>query len=161
MRRQQAVAAWVLALPFVVLFCVFTAGPVLASLGMSFTDLRSTDVRDPAAAVELVGLANYADLVQDPLFRKVTVNTLVYLLLGVPLTMGVALAIAVALNRLVRFRGVFRVGYYLPGDEHRGGAYPRGQPEHDEGASSHRLRFNRRAARRAQRSGSRVGPMVC
>ena len=40
-RRQQAVAAWVLALPFTALFLVFTAGPVLASLGMSFTDIRS------------------------------------------------------------------------------------------------------------------------
>ena len=47
MRRQQAVAAWVLALPFMVLFLVFTAGPVLASLGMSFTDMRPTDIRSP------------------------------------------------------------------------------------------------------------------
>ncbi|WP_307827870.1 sugar ABC transporter permease [Nocardioides sp. SYSU D00038] len=112
-RRSQAIAAWVLALPFVVLFLVFTAGPVLASLGMSFTDLRSTDVRDPFA-VEVVGLGNYADLVQDPLFLKVTRNTLLYLLLGVPLTMAVALAAAVGLNRVTRLRGFFRVGFYLP-----------------------------------------------
>ncbi len=112
-RRQQAVAAWVLALPFVVLFLVFTAGPVLASLGMSFTDLRSTDIRNPLA-VDFVGLDNYVQLVQDPLFRKVTFNTLLYLVLGVPLTMGVALAAAVGLNRVTRLRGFFRVGYYLP-----------------------------------------------
>ncbi|WP_332664255.1 carbohydrate ABC transporter permease [Aeromicrobium sp.] len=113
MRRQQAVAAWILALPFVALFLLFTAGPVLASLGMSFTDMRSTDVRGPLG-VEFVGLQNYADLIGDPLFRKVTVNTLLYLLLGVPLTMAVALAVAVALNRITRLRGFFRVGYYLP-----------------------------------------------
>ena len=112
-RRSQAVAAWILALPFCALFLVFTAGPVLASLGMSFTDLRSTDVRNPLG-VEFVGLANYVDLVSDPLFRKVTLNTLLYLLLGVPLTMGVALAVAVALNRIARLRAFFRVGYYLP-----------------------------------------------
>jgi multiple sugar transport system permease protein len=112
-RRQQAVAAWVLALPFVLLFVVFSLGPVLASLGMSFTDMRRTDIRDPFA-VELVGLENYANLVQDPLFRKVTLNTLLYLLLGVPLTMAVALAVAVGINRIERFRGFFRVGYYLP-----------------------------------------------
>ena len=86
-RRAQAVAAWVLALPFVLLFLAFTAGPVLASLGMSFTDFRRADIRSPLA-VEFVGLSNYVDLVQDPLFRKVTVNTLLYLLLGVPLTMA-------------------------------------------------------------------------
>ena len=113
-RRQQAVAAWVLALPFVLLFVVFSLGPVLASLGMSFTDMRRTDIRNPFA-VQLVGLDNYVQLVQDPLFRKVTLNTLLYLLLGVPATMAVALA--------GRRRhqpassgsaGFFRVGYYLP-----------------------------------------------
>ncbi|WP_248579578.1 sugar ABC transporter permease [Nocardioides sp. InS609-2] len=112
-RRGQAVAAWILALPFCALFLVFTAGPVLASLGLSFTDLRSTDVRNPLG-VEFVGLTNYADLVSDPLFRKVTLNTLLYLVLGVPLTMAVALGVAVALNRITRLRAFFRVGYYLP-----------------------------------------------
>jgi multiple sugar transport system permease protein len=112
-RRQQAVAAWILALPFVVLFLVFTAGPVLASLGMSFTDMRSVDTRTPLA-VEFVGIENYVELVQDPLFRKVTINTLMYLLLGVPLTMAAALAVAVGLNRVNRLKGVFRVGFYLP-----------------------------------------------
>jgi len=113
MRRQQAVAAWVLALPFMVLFLVFTAGPVLASLGMSFTDIRRTDIRTPFA-VAFVGIDNYADLLGDPLFRKVMVNTGLYVLLGVPLTMGLALAVAVMLNRVTRLRGLFRVGYYLP-----------------------------------------------
>ena len=113
MRRQQAVAAWVLALPFLVLFLVFTAGPVLASLGMSFTDIRRTDIRTPFA-VTFVGVDNYVDLLGDPLFRKVMVNTGLYVLLGVPLTMGLALAVAVMLNRVTRLRGLFRVGYYLP-----------------------------------------------
>ncbi|GAA1476288.1 sugar ABC transporter permease [Nocardioides aestuarii] len=112
-RRQQAVAAWVLALPFMALFLVFTAGPVLASLGMSFTDMRSTDVRTPFG-VNFVGIENYQELLADPLFRKVTLNTLLYLLLGVPLTMGVALAAAVGLNSIQRFKGFFRVSFYLP-----------------------------------------------
>ncbi len=112
-RRQQAVAAWVLALPFMALFLVFTAGPVLASLGMSFTDLRSTDVRNPFG-VDFVGLENYSELLSDPLFRKVTLNTTLYLVLGVPLTMAAALAVAVGLNRIERLKGFFRVSFYLP-----------------------------------------------
>ena len=112
-RRQQAVAAWVLALPFMALFLVFTAGPVLASLGMSFTDMRSTDVRTPLG-VEFVGIDNYRELIDDPLFRKVTLNTLLYLLLGVPATMALALAVAVGLNRITRLKGFFRVSFYLP-----------------------------------------------
>ena len=112
-RRQQAVAAWVLALPFTLLFLAFTLGPVLASFGMSFTDMRRADIRSPFA-VAFVGLDNYVKLLEDPVFRKVTVNTLLYLVLGGPLTMALALGVAVLLNRIVRFKGFFRVGYYLP-----------------------------------------------
>jgi multiple sugar transport system permease protein len=112
-RRQQAVAAWVLAVPFMALFLVFTAGPVLASLGMSFTDIRSGDMRSPFA-VTFVGLDNYSKLLDDPLFRKVVVNTGLYVVLGVPLTMAAALAVAVGLNRIRVLRGFFRTGYYLP-----------------------------------------------
>ena len=113
MRRQQAVAAWVLALPFMALFLVFTAGPVLASLGMSVTDIRSTDMRSPFS-VGFVGIENYTKLLGDPLFQKVMFNTFAYLVLGVPLTMALALAAAVGLNRIAFLRGLFRVGYYLP-----------------------------------------------
>ncbi|MPZ94812.1 MAG: ABC transporter permease subunit [Propionibacteriales bacterium] len=95
------------------LFLVFTAGPVLASFGMSFTDIRSADMRTPFA-VSFVGVDNYLDLIGNPLFRKVAFNTVLYVVLGVPLTMGIALAIAVGLNRITRLRGFFRVGYYLP-----------------------------------------------
>jgi multiple sugar transport system permease protein len=112
-RRRQAVAAWILAVPFMALFLVFTAGPVLASLGMSFTDMRSTDMQTPLA-VNFVGLANYTQLLADPLFQKVAVNTLLYVVLGVPLTMALALAAAVGLNSIKRFRGIFRVAFYLP-----------------------------------------------
>jgi multiple sugar transport system permease protein len=112
-RRQQAVAAWVLALPFTLIFLAFTLGPVLASFGMSFTDMRRADIRTPFG-VNFVGIDNFARLVEDPLFRKVTLNTLLYLLLGVPLTMAIALFLAVLLNQVNRLRGFFRVGYYLP-----------------------------------------------
>jgi multiple sugar transport system permease protein len=112
-RRQQAVAAWVLAVPFMALFLVFTAGPVLASLGMSFTDIRSGDMRSPFA-VSFAGLDNYTKLIGDPLFQKVAVNTALYVLLGVPLTMAAALAVAVGLNRIKVLRSFFRTGYYLP-----------------------------------------------
>jgi multiple sugar transport system permease protein len=113
MRRQQARAAGILAAPFLLLFLVFTAGPVLASLGMSFTDIKRTDIRTPFA-VSFVGIENYTQLLGDPLFRKVMVNTGLYVVLGVPLTMCLALAVAVMLNRIDRVKGLFRVGYYLP-----------------------------------------------
>ena len=113
LRRRQTVAAWGFCLPFLVLFTVFTAGPVLASLGMSFTDMRSADVRTPFA-VQLVGADNFKALLQDERFLRSLRTTSVFVLVGVPLTMGLALLAAVALNRVGRLRAFFRVGYYLP-----------------------------------------------
>ena len=46
---RQGRAAWILALPFMLLFSVFTAGPVISSLYMSFTDIKSRDLRSPFA----------------------------------------------------------------------------------------------------------------
>jgi multiple sugar transport system permease protein len=113
-RHRQTLAAWGFALPFVALFAVFMVGPVLASLGMSFTDLRSADIRNPFA-VDLVGLDNYVALLSDELFLKVAFNTAYFVLLGVPLTLTLGLAAAVGLNSGIRrFRTAFRVGYYLP-----------------------------------------------
>jgi multiple sugar transport system permease protein len=113
-RDRQTVAAWVLVLPFVLLFLAFTAGPVLGSLGMSFTDIRQRDLRTPFA-VDGVGFGNYAKALSDETFRKAAFNTAYFVVVGVPLTLVVALAAAVLLDRGVqRFRSVFRVGYYLP-----------------------------------------------
>ena len=111
---RRAVTGWGFALPFAVLFAVFMAVPVLASLVMSFTDIRSTDLRDPLA-VDFVGLDNYLRLFDDELFVRAATNTAVFVVLGVPLTMAGALLVALGLNAgVTRFRTVFRVGYYLP-----------------------------------------------
>ncbi|HEX6681490.1 MAG TPA: sugar ABC transporter permease [Candidatus Limnocylindrales bacterium] len=111
--RDLAVG-WSFALPFTLLFVVFLLGPVLASLAMSFTDIRSSDVRDPLA-VTPIGFDNYIRLFSDEQFLKAAGNTILVVLLGLPLTIALGLAAALGLNSgLVRFRGLFRVGYYLP-----------------------------------------------
>jgi multiple sugar transport system permease protein len=107
-------AGWVLALPFLMLFSVFTAWPVISSLYMSFTDIRAKDLRSPFA-VNIVGFENYARVFSDETFRKAALNTIYFVLLGVPLTLCVALAAALALDKgITRFRTLFRVGYYTP-----------------------------------------------
>lgn len=107
-------AGWVFAAPFTLIFAVFLLLPVVASLVMSFTDMRSTDLRTPWA-VEFTGLDNYIRMLSDTQLRRGAVNTLIFVLAGVPLTMLAALAAANALNSgLIRFRALFRVGFYLP-----------------------------------------------
>jgi multiple sugar transport system permease protein len=111
---RQTAAAWILTLPFVVLFLAFTAGPVLGSLGMSFTDLKQRDLRTPFS-VNGVGFDNYIKALSDETFRKAALNTAYFVLVGVPLTLAIALAAAVLLDRGVkRFQSLFKVGYYLP-----------------------------------------------
>ncbi|WP_440098455.1 carbohydrate ABC transporter permease [Streptosporangium sp. H16] len=107
--------AWIFVTPFVVMFAVFWAGPLLVELGMSFTDMRSTDVRDPLG-VNLVGLDNYLRLFDDELMRKAAVNTLIFVVTALPLTIALGLGAAVALNSgIARLPAAFfRLGYYLP-----------------------------------------------
>jgi len=96
------------------LFVVFTAGPVLSSLYMSFTDIRSRDLRSPFA-VGFVGFENYAHVLADDTFRQTAFNTAYFVIIGVPLTLGIALASALALDKgITKFRTLFRVGYYTP-----------------------------------------------
>jgi multiple sugar transport system permease protein len=111
---QQGKAAWILALPFMLLFSVFTAWPVISSLYFSVTDIKSRDLRTPFA-VAFVGLENYAHVFGDDQFRQSAFNTAYFVVIGVPLTLGIALAAALALDKgITRFRTLFRVGYYTP-----------------------------------------------
>jgi multiple sugar transport system permease protein len=113
-RSRESRAAWILALPFMLLFVVFTAGPVIASLYMSLTDIKARDLRSPFD-VTFVGLENYAHVFSDDRFRTAAFNTAYFVIIGVPLTLGIALAAALALNKgITKFRTVFRVGYYTP-----------------------------------------------
>jgi multiple sugar transport system permease protein len=111
---RMALTGWSFAAPFTVIFTVFAVLPVVASLLMSVTDLRATDLRHPFA-VNFVGLDNYTRLFSDSLFLRASLNTAIFVVLGVPLTIVAALAAANGLNSgLVRFRALFRVGFYLP-----------------------------------------------
>lgn len=88
--------------------------PLISSLLMSFTDFRNTDIPSPLD-VGFVGLDQYVTLFQNEQFVRSLLNTLYFVAVGIPLTMVVALALAVALNNgITRFRGAFRVGFYTP-----------------------------------------------
>jgi multiple sugar transport system permease protein len=111
---RDTLIAYSFALPFLLLFAVFMLVPIVTAFVTSFTDLTSRDVANPFA-VNFVGLENYLEVLSDPKFHKAAQNTLVYVLIGVPLTMALGLLAAVGLNQgIVKFRTVFRVGYYLP-----------------------------------------------
>jgi multiple sugar transport system permease protein len=102
------------ALPFVLIFGIFMLVPIVSSFLMSFTDFTSRDVQHPLT-VGFVGIDQYTDLFSNPQFRKSMSVTAYFVIAGIPLTMIVALALAVALNSGInRFRTTFRVGFYTP-----------------------------------------------
>ena len=110
----EAVAGLILSVPFLLFFVAFTAWPIIQSMFMSFTDTRSRDLRKPFA-VNLVGLDNYTQALSDPVYLKSALNTGIFVVVGVPLTIIAALAAAVALDKgITKFRSVYRVGFYTP-----------------------------------------------
>lgn len=102
-------AFYVTIAPFFVLFAIFGAFPILASLLISFVRW------DGLSTPEFVWLQNYAILFQDPVFRKAIVNT-VYIWIGSTIvTMGLAFCLAYLINEYVLVgKGFFRVVFLFP-----------------------------------------------
>jgi multiple sugar transport system permease protein len=100
--------------PFGIVFLLFTAVPIGASLATSLTDMRSSDLRRPFA-VDFVGLQNYLTIFGEPRFVKSLLNTLLFVAVGVPLTMLAGFVLALALDSGIRrFRTAFRGLFYAP-----------------------------------------------
>jgi multiple sugar transport system permease protein len=106
--KREAWEAFAYLSPWVVGFLLFTGGPILASLALSF---MKWDVISPA---KFVGLANYHYLLKDPLIAKSLANTVFYVALYLPLSIAIALGLAMLLNQKVRGMGLFRTLFYLP-----------------------------------------------
>ena len=104
---------WFVAPALLVIFIFFFV-PVAAALLLSFTDFDIYALGN-LEYLRFVGLGNYLRLIQDPLFWIALRNTLYFVLIGGPLSIGVSLGAALLLNsKLVRFKGVFRSALFMP-----------------------------------------------
>lgn len=108
LQQRERLAALAFISPWIIGFLVFTAGPMVASLVLSFTNY---DVINPP---KWVGLANYQRLIDDPRIELSLYNSFFYAALHVPLMMIVAMALALILNQVGRAAGFFRTVFYLP-----------------------------------------------
>ena len=102
-----------LAAPYILFLLLVMAWPFAYAVWMAFHDVVFTA---PGASVDhpFVGLANFRQVLGDPEVQRSFVNLGVYLVINVPLTLVLALVLASALNRVLRFAAVFRVAFYLP-----------------------------------------------
>ena len=97
--------------PWIVGLVVLTAIPIIASLVLSFTNY---DILNPEK-IRWVGLDNYAWAASDPTTSSSAWLTLKFAAVGVPLSIGTALGIALLVNhRLLVGKRVFRTLFFLP-----------------------------------------------
>ena len=88
-RRREARAGYAFLSPWLLGFFVLTVGPMIASLYLSFTDYNLF------SAPRIVGVDNYVRLFSDPNFLQAVKVTGTYVLVGTPLKLLAALAVAV------------------------------------------------------------------
>ncbi len=105
---SEARDGYLFILPWVFGFIIFTAGPMLASLYISFT---RWEIVTPSV---WVGGAQYVKLFNDDRFWLSLYNTSYYVFIGVPLHLFFALLAALAVNMNLRGIHFFRTAYYVP-----------------------------------------------
>lgn len=110
LRREET--RWGLAFlaPWIAGFIVFTAGPMVASLLLSFTDADGLAMTPD----HVVGLDNYAMMARDPLVWTSLGNTLFFAALYIPASLLLGLGLALLLDRVRIGTGLFRTLFYLP-----------------------------------------------
>ncbi len=113
-RNAEARAALLFLAPGLSIVGIFFLIPVASAFLLAFTDFdiyALADVRN----VRIVGLANFAGLLRNPVFWTALRNTLFFVLVGGPLTVVVALAAALLLDaKTARWKGFFRTVYFAP-----------------------------------------------
>ncbi|WP_312645408.1 sugar ABC transporter permease [Hydrogenoanaerobacterium sp.] len=105
---QENKVGWAFVILPTVLIFLFSFYPMIQSLIMSFKT-------GMGISLNFAGLANYKRLFTDPVFLQTVANTLLYLVIQVPIMTVLALTIAVLLNdKTLRFKGFFRTATFLP-----------------------------------------------
>jgi len=106
--------AWGFVAPALLVIGVFFALPVVAGLALSFTDFDIYALAD-TRNLRFVGLDNYLTLLRTPLFWQALGNTLYFVVIGVPLSIGLSLGAALLLHaRVARFTPFFRTALFAP-----------------------------------------------
>lgn len=95
-------------LPVLSVFCIFMIYPIIKSFILSFYKFKG-------GVYEFVGIKNYIALFKDAVFLAGLRNTLIYLIVQVPIMILLALILAYLLNQpFLKLKGLFRVSVFLP-----------------------------------------------
>lgn len=105
-----AAKAYLYLLPFILAIAIFTIYPVVNVIITSFKQ----NYNALTGAYDAIGVGNYVKVVQDPYFLQAMRNTIVYVLIVVPVSTVLAIFFANLLNKKLRFNGLFQTCYFLP-----------------------------------------------
>ena len=108
-RRRQAIYGWIMLSPAAILLTTFAFYPTLATFWSSLFSRQTR--RRPS---EFKGFENYTDLFADPTFWKVVTNNLTYALATIPISIAIALAMALWANSKIPARGFVRTASFTP-----------------------------------------------
>jgi len=106
--KKKDILPYLIVSPYLLHFSLFVAFPVMFSIVLTF---HKWNIISP---MEFKGLTNYFHLLNDVVFFKSILNTLIFLIIHIPLQIIVALFLAEILNQNIKFRGLFRGAFFLP-----------------------------------------------
>lgn len=109
LNRRAAIHGWLLLLPAMVMLAAFTHIPAVTTIWRSF--FSTPRGRREAA---FVGLDNYRAMLEDEIFWQVLWNNLWYALGTIPISVGLALLMAVWVNGKMRGLAFLRMSYFMP-----------------------------------------------
>jgi multiple sugar transport system permease protein len=105
---------WMFVAPALVVIGVFFLLPVIAALALSFTDFDLYALAN-IKNLRLIAFDNYIEVLRTPLFWKSLINTLYFVVVGVPLSIAASLGAALLLNSpLAKLKGIFRTALFAP-----------------------------------------------
>ena len=107
--RRETIHAWLLLLPALVLLVAFTHWPAIATL---IDSLYATPRGSRPAP--FVGIDNYTDLLDDPVFWQALRNNAWYAVATIPVSIVLAFLMALAVNEALPGRALLRMAYFLP-----------------------------------------------
>lgn len=107
--RGEAIAAWLLTLPAITAFVLMLGLPTLAVVAIAFTDYELG-----APSLRYIGLANFAELMEDRGFVTSFRNTAFYVAVTTPASIIGGLMLALLIEAGTRGRAFFRAVFFLP-----------------------------------------------
>ena len=107
--RAEAIAAYLLSAPAILCLFGILILPTLATVVLSFTDWQFG-----ARTLRWIGVGNYLHLAEDRVFWRSLGNTVLYVAVVVPVSVGLGLAIALLIEAGTSGRAFYRAAYFLP-----------------------------------------------